>query len=165
MWKLQNNFGASGANSEPNEYIKKIGEHFVSFIHQLDQSQVLQSYQDSQISSDFWISLIGNYLVNTISQKYLKINSFSGQAERQLISDIIYIRKLISQFISGNFEIFDTLVLAFTASKKDAENKTIVELVEIHMENLSTALGMDIEKVKSLNFNEMILKSVQVKRK
>jgi hypothetical protein len=56
-------------------------------------------------------------------------------------------------------------VLAFSASKKDAENKTLVELVETHNENMSTILGMDIEKVKSLNFNEMILKSVQVKRK
>ena len=87
------------------------------------------------------------------------------QAERQLISDIIYIRKLISQFISGNFEIFDTLVLGFTATKKDAENKTIAELVDIYIENLSAALGMDSEKLKSLNFNEMILRSVQVKRK
>ena len=33
MWKLQNNFGATGTSSEPSEYIKKIGEHFVSFIH------------------------------------------------------------------------------------------------------------------------------------
>jgi hypothetical protein len=56
-------------------------------------------------------------------------------------------------------------VLAFSASKKDAENKSLVELVEIHNDNLSTTLGMDIEKVKSLNFNEIILKSVQVKRK
>jgi hypothetical protein len=82
------------------------------------------------------------------------------QAERQLISDIVYIKKLISQFISGNFEIFDALVLGFTATKKDAENKTIAELVEMHMETLSAALGMDSEKLKSLNFNEMILRSV-----
>ena len=87
------------------------------------------------------------------------------QAERQLISDIIYIRKLISQFISGNFEIFDTLVLGFTATKKDAENKMIAELVDIYIENLSTTFGLDPEKLKSLSFNEMILRSVQVKRK
>lgn len=82
------------------------------------------------------------------------------QAERQLISDIIYIRKLISQFISGNFEIFDTLVLGFTATKKDAENRTIGELVDIHIEYLCATLGMDSEKLKSLNFNEIILRSV-----
>ena len=51
-------------------------------------------------------------------------------------------------------------MLAFSASKKDAENKTIGELVEMHMESLGTILGIDPEKVKSLNMNEMILKSV-----
>jgi len=81
--------------------------------------------QDSHGASDFWISLIGNYLVNTISQKYLKINSFSAHAEKQLITDIVYFRKLISQFISCPFEIFDTLVLGMTASKKEAENKSV----------------------------------------
>jgi len=36
MWKLQNNFGSTSGGNESSDYIRKIGEHFVSFIHKLD---------------------------------------------------------------------------------------------------------------------------------
>ena len=78
---------------EASEYIRKIGEHFISFIHKLDSSQITvdfdqrialyQSYcvpQQTRMlssSSEYWINELGKFLVQTITQKYLKINSLS----------------------------------------------------------------------------------------
>ena len=155
MWKLQNNYGA--ATGEASEYIRKIGEHFVSFIHKLDQSEVLANNKDS---SDFWISLLGTFLVNTLSQKYLKINSFSQAAEKQLLTDLAYFRKLISQFITTTFEIFDTLTLGMSVTKKEAETaKTVGELIETHKAQLG-GLFAGIDHPEKINFNEMILRAM-----
>jgi hypothetical protein len=58
----------------------------------------------------------------------------SPEGERQLAVDIVYIRKLIGQFISGHtkdlFEAFDSILIGVLAPKKDAENKSVDEILE-----------------------------------
>ncbi len=91
--------------SEASDYIRKIGEHFIAFIHKLDQSGTIEEnwdivpyhkYIDSSIASisSYWISKIATYLTNALSQKYLRINQITN--EGQLIVDLLYIRKLLS---------------------------------------------------------------------
>ena len=71
--------------SESSDYIRKIGEHFISFIHKLDQSDLAKTLDPeialyakycgvpSESISDFWIGHISSFLASTLSQKYLKI--------------------------------------------------------------------------------------------
>lgn len=98
--------------SDASDYVKRIGEHFISFIHKLDQAAILndfdreialyQKYCDPDVKdhitscSEFWISQIGNFLASTLSSKYMKITTLSGDGEKQLLVDILYIRKLLS---------------------------------------------------------------------
>ncbi len=65
----------------------------------------------------------------------MRINILSNDGERQLIVDIVYIRKLIGQFLNTNsnndlFETLDTILLATLTSKKEAEIRPHEELLE-----------------------------------
>lgn len=116
--------------------MRKIGEHFISFIHKLD-TQLLdgahdvalyQRYCDAQVRSpgEHWIGCIGDFIAQTLSAKYLKIPSLSQEGERQLVTDVIYARKLLSRFVTqaiaakrGTFEIIDSILVACSTAKKD----------------------------------------------
>lgn len=62
----------------------------------------------------------------------MRINNLSQEGERQLVVDIVYIRKLIGQFLAkpAIFETLDTIMVGVLSSKKDAENKTCDEILE-----------------------------------
>ena len=133
--------------TEASDYIRKIGEHFISFIHKLDQAQITQDLdididlykthnQSFSSVSDYWINQLGTFLISCLSQKYLKIPTLSADSEKTLLVDLLYIRKLLSQFLSPSsssdedsnttqFEIFDTLIFALIISKRDGEIKAL----------------------------------------
>lgn len=85
LWKLTPYKSVMGGNklfsmslpSEASDYIRKIGEHFISFIHKLDQSGLVegwdlacyQRYVDSEAQSvsSLWISTIGTYITTVLS--------------------------------------------------------------------------------------------------
>ncbi|CDW77287.1 UNKNOWN [Stylonychia lemnae] len=179
---------------ESSEYIRKIGEHFISFIHKLDSSQItatldktLNLYQiysydlhasnqhhTIQSASEYWIGEIGKYLVSTLSNKYMKINILSADGERQLIADIIYIKKLLSQFCNphtlispddgkGIFEIMDSIVIGLVANKKLASDSSISEIIDQISEELNQVFG--IGNLDKIHPNENIIKAIQIKRK
>ena len=90
--------------SEPGDYIRKVGEHFISFIHKLDQAGVTAKMENSLYggnATDYWLNMVGTHILHVLSQKYMRINMLSSEGEKQLIADIVYIRKLIGQFLSS----------------------------------------------------------------
>ena len=129
LWRQTNRQSA-----EASDYMRKIGEHFISFIHKLD-SQLLEGenvvalYQrhcDAQVRSagEYWIGFVTDFIAQTVSAKYLKIPSLSQEGERQLMTDAIYARKLLSKFVTqasaakrGTFEIIDSILVACSTAK------------------------------------------------
>ena len=90
--------------SEPGDYIRKVGEHFISFIHKLDQAGVTAKMENSLYggnATDYWLNVVGTHMLQVLSQKYMRINMLSSEGEKQLIADIVYIRKLIGQFLNS----------------------------------------------------------------
>ncbi len=49
---------------EPGEYVRKVGELFIAFIHKLDQNGIIEKeekervYEEGMSSSEFWIGEI-----------------------------------------------------------------------------------------------------------
>lgn len=71
---------------EPSEYIRKIGNHFISFIQQLDSffdeemkaveenqetKHILKDPDVQQNFAEYFITTLGKYIEATLSQKYL----------------------------------------------------------------------------------------------
>jgi len=71
---------------EPSEYIRKIGNHFISFIQQLDsffdeemkavqenqeQKHILKDPDVQRNFAEYFITTLGKYIETTLSQKYL----------------------------------------------------------------------------------------------
>ena len=121
---------------EPNEYIRKIGEHFISFIHKIDtQSNVIQfnseinmyhKYCSEGVESvtQYWIGEIGMFIIKTVGHKFLKIGVLSGDGEKQLISDVLYIKKLVQQFCNLELEQFyelDSIVIGVMVGKNSGQ--------------------------------------------
>ena len=52
-------------------------------------------------ATDYWLNVVGTHIVQVLSQKYMRINMLSSEGEKQLIADIVYIRKLIGQFLNS----------------------------------------------------------------
>lgn len=46
-------------------------------------------------ATDYWLNVVGTHIIQVLSQKYMRINMLSSEGEKQLIADIVYIRKLI----------------------------------------------------------------------
>lgn len=52
-------------------------------------------------ATDYWLNVIGAHIVQVLCQKYMRINILSSEGEKQLFGDIVYIRKLIGQFLNS----------------------------------------------------------------
>ena len=63
----------------------------------------------------------------------MKINTLSSEGERQLLVDIMYIRKLLAQFVKQPeemFDILDTIVVGLLISKRVAGVMPLEEIFE-----------------------------------
>jgi len=67
FWKsLQQVFKPS-----PQEYIRKIGEHFIAFIHKLDSSECGAEcsealYPSGMSCGEYWVQAVGVYLLDSV---------------------------------------------------------------------------------------------------
>ena len=82
---------------EVSDYMRRIGEHFISFIRKLDQYYTQEEIQDD--TQQEWLNKLARYLCAVLCLKYNRIKKIGDKVSAdQLVSDIAYFKKLMVQF-------------------------------------------------------------------